>query len=295
MTEGHDRTLAGVGLGVVAAIAFGAVAIVAKLGYRTGAPVMPLLASRFAIAAALLLVVRKVTGSPRPSKRRAAQLIVLGALGYGFESSLFFAALSKTSAAVVGLVFYSYPLWTTLIALASGLEIFRPRLMVALTLGCAGVVTIFSLPHTALAGPLLALGAAVAVAIYFVIAQVLMTDVPAAAAANYTAAGAAASVGAVALLLHHWMPWGAVGYAFLLGAITVVAFLALYGAIVRIGSSHAAVAQMLEPVTTVLLAAVVLDEALTARIGIGAALIVAALPIISIRRRQPVPPAADTL
>jgi drug/metabolite transporter (DMT)-like permease len=186
-------------------------------------------------------------------------------------------------------------LWTTLIALATGLERFRPRLMAALGLGCAGVVVIFSLPHTALAGPLLALGAAIAVAIYFVIAQVLMTDVPAAAAANYTATGAAVSVGAVALLLHHWMPAEAVGYAVLLGSITVVAFLALYGAIVRIGSAHAAVAQMLEPVTTVLLAALVLDEALTARIGIGAALIVAALPIISIQRRKPVPPAADAL
>ncbi|MDQ3876892.1 MAG: DMT family transporter [Actinomycetota bacterium] len=295
MTEARDRTLAGVGLGVVAAVAFGAVAVVAKLGYRTGAPVMPLLASRFAIAAVLLAIVRKVGRARAPEPRRRMHLIVLGALGYGFESSLFFAALSKTSAAVVGLVFYSYPLWTTLIALATGLERFRPRLMAALVLGSAGVITIFSLPHTALVGPLLALGAAIAVAVYFVIAQMLMTDVPAAAAANYTATGAALSVGVVSLGLHHWMPIAAVGYAFLLGAITVIAFLALYGAIVRIGSAHAAVAQMLEPVTTVLLAALVLDEALTARIGIGAALIVAALPIISIQRKQNAPPAADAM
>ncbi|MFN2594117.1 MAG: DMT family transporter [Actinomycetota bacterium] len=295
MTEGRDRTLVGIGLGVVAAIAFGTVAVLAKLGYRSGAPVMPLLASRFAIAAILLAIVRKLGRAKVPEKKRAVQLFVLGALGYGFESSLFFAALSKTSAAVVGLVFYSYPLWTTLIALATGLESFRPRLMTALALGSAGVIAIFSLPHTALVGPMLALGAAIAVAVYFVIAQVLMTDVPAAAAANYTAAGAAVSVGAVALMLHRWMPLVAVGYAVLLGAITVVAFLALYGAIVRIGSAHAAVAQMLEPVTTVLLAALILDEALTARIGIGAALIVSALPIISMQRREAVPPAPDTL
>jgi drug/metabolite transporter (DMT)-like permease len=60
-----------------------------------------------------------------------------------------------------------------------------------------------------------------------------------------------------------------------------VAFALLYEAVTRIGSARSAIAAMLEPVTTILLAAILLGEDLSTRILIGAALIVSVLPLLA--------------
>jgi drug/metabolite transporter (DMT)-like permease len=72
-----------------------------------------------------------------------------------------------------------------------------------------------------------------------------------------------------------------------LGVATAIAFICFYEAIRRIGSSRTSVASMLEPVATVVLAFIVLGEAITGRVGVGAALIVAALPVLALTRRGP--------
>jgi drug/metabolite transporter (DMT)-like permease len=76
-------------------------------------------------------------------------------------------------------------------------------------------------------------------------------------------------------------------YAVALGLITALAFVALYGSIKMIGSSRSSIAMMLEPVTTVLLAAIFLEESLTLRIALGAALVVAALPLLASAPARP--------
>jgi drug/metabolite transporter (DMT)-like permease len=45
------------------------------------------------------------------------------------------------------------------------------------------------------------------------------------------------------------------------------------------------IAMMVEPVATVVLAAIVLDESITLRVALGAALVVAALLLLATRRR----------
>jgi drug/metabolite transporter (DMT)-like permease len=214
-------------------------------------------------------------------------LILFGGLGYAFESTLFFAALQRASAAVVGLVFYSYPLWTTLLALAVGLERYRHRIAMALVMGTAGVSVIFSLRTTAMSGPLLALGAAVAVALYLIAIQKGSTGVDPYNVALWTATGAAISLSVIALVTRGSLPGASLPFASALGPITAIAFVALYGSIQRIGSSRSSIAMMLEPVTTVLLAALFLSEALTWRIALGACLVVAALPLLASAPARP--------
>jgi drug/metabolite transporter (DMT)-like permease len=279
----------GIGFAVAAAIAFGTLAIFAKLAYDEGADSAALLATRFTIATLLLAIFRAVTvrkrATPAPLRTK---LFLLGAVGYAFESSLFFAALEHTSAAVVGLVFYSYPTWTALIGLATRLEPFRPQLIASLVLGSAGVVVVFSAPTVgSLTGPLLALGAAVAVAVYIIGIQVVAKDVEPASSALWTSAGAATATGIAALVTGQTITMDALPYGAALGLVSATAFVALYAAIARIGSPRSAVAAMLEPVTTVVLAAIFLGEVITGRVVAGAALIVAALPILAFSGRAP--------
>jgi drug/metabolite transporter (DMT)-like permease len=277
----------GLALAAVGAVAFGTLAIFAKFAFERGADSVPLLASRFATAALLLFAYHLGTGRGLGARSGALRMMMLGGVGYAFESTLFFIALQHAPAAVVGLVFYSYPLWTTLLALAVGLERYRHRIALALVCGTAGISLIFSLRSTNLAGPLFALGAAVAVAVYLIAVQKASVGMDAFNVALWTATGAAISLAVVAIAIHGSLPRSALPFAGALGLVTAIAFVALYAAINRIGSSRASIAMMLEPVTTVLLAAIFLSESLTLRIVLGAALVVAALPLLASAPARP--------
>jgi drug/metabolite transporter (DMT)-like permease len=282
---------------VLAAIAFGTLAISAKFAYRVGAAPIPLLAVRFAIAAALLALyhaaIRRPLTVPKPV---LGKLVIGGGLLYGFEASLFFAALERAPAAIVGLVFYSYPLWTTLLGFLTGLEAFRWQLLAALGLGSAGVLLVFSLPTVGLVGPLLAAAAALVVAFYFIFMQLVLRDASASVAAMWTSAGAALALGAASAITQQSIPAAAIVHAVALAAASAFAFATLYEAIVRIGSARSSIAAMLEPVTTLILAAALLGEELSLRVLIGAALIVSVLPLLaSVGHRETSAAAADSL
>jgi drug/metabolite transporter (DMT)-like permease len=285
--------LIGIGLAIAAATAFGTLAIFAKKGYEAGAGAFPLLAGRFVVTAVLLLAFLLVTRAPITiGRQKIVRLLLLGAFGYGVEASLFFLALERAPASVVGLVFYSYPMWTTLIAIAAGLERFDKRLLIALLLGTAGIASIFSFTSTPLAGPLFALGAAVMVALFYIGAQILTEGTPPGAAALWTAAGAALGVGVVVALQGEGLPRDAVIPALGLGLATAFAFVATYAAVKRIGSSKTAVANMTELVTTIVLAAIFLSEEITLRVLLGAVLVLSAIPILAAKKREALP-AAD--
>ena len=290
------RELAGIALALLSAVAFGTLAIFGKLAYRAGAEPLPLLATRFAFAAVLLaayvVVTRRRFFLPQ---RQLFQLGALGALGYAGETVFFFSALQRATAAVVSLVFYSYPMWTVLFGFATRLEPFRKQLVIALALGTGGVLLIFSLPRGGLLGPLLALAAAFTVAIFFLATQLVIVNVDPITSAMWTAVSAALALGIAALTARDSLPIEALPHAFALGVATAVAFATVYEAIVRIGSSRASVATMLEPVTTIALAAIFLGERLTLRILIGAALIIAALPLLTLTRKAEPLAAADGL
>ncbi len=281
-----SSNVTGIVLAGAAAVAFGTLAISAKYAYEAGAQAAPLLAARFSLATALLAgyhrVARRSAAVPGPLRVR---LLIAGGLLYGLESWLFFAALERAPAALVTLIFYSYPLWTTLLGFATRLEPFRGRLVVALLLGSTGIALVFSLPASGLAGPLLAVGASVTVAVYLLFMQVLLEGVAPSVAAMWTSAGAALALSFTAVVTHQEMPTAAWPWAAALAVASAVAFAALYEAIARIGSSRAAAAAMLEPVTTVVLAALFLGEALTLRIAVGAVLVVSALPLLAGPRR----------
>lgn len=273
--------LSGPVFAATAALAFGTLAIFAKFAYAEGARPLPLLATRFAMATILLLVFNLVTKRSLALPRtKLFRLLALGGLGYGLESSLFFAALERAPASLVGLIFYSYPIWTNIVGLATKLERFRSSTLVALLIGTTGVVSIFSIPRIDPTGAALALASAVAVAIYFLLAQIFQRGVEPAVAATYTAAGAALATASGALIGRQGMVLAALPSAVGLAVATAVAFIFMYAAIARIGSSRTSIAAMLEPVTTLVLAAIFLGEVLSARILVGAGLIVATLPIL---------------
>jgi drug/metabolite transporter (DMT)-like permease len=299
MTSSHiDRNeVGGVAFAVLAAIAFGTLAISAKLAYRAGVEPLPLLAVRFTLAALLLAAYNAARKNRLNVGRRKLTVLILGGgLLYGLEATFFFAALTRSPAAVVGLVFYSYPIWTTLLGLATRVERFRWSTIGALLLGGSGVALVFSLPSTSLTGPLFAVTAAILVATYLIFMQLVLRDLEPAVAAMWTTAGSAVAFGIASLVTGQSFPVAALAPAAALAVASSIAFVTLFEAITRIGSTRASIAAMLEPVTTVALAALFLGEALGPRILLGGALIVAVLPLLTVTgRRENAGPAADTI
>lgn len=274
--------MSGIVLSAVAAVAFGTLAIFGKLAYEDGAELLPLLATRFAIAS-VLLALYHVAARRRlwPGGRDAARLMVVGGVGYATESTLFFMGVERAPAAVVSLVFFTYPMWTALFALAARMERYSHRTALSLLLGTAGVALIFSIRLESLAGPLFALLAAISLAVYLLVVQVVTAPIEASVAATWISIGAAVAFGAGTLVGGGAMPRAALDEAAALGLATAFAFVLLYRAIALIGSAKAAVASMLEPVATIVLAALLLDEAITVRVALGAVLVVAALPVLA--------------
>ncbi|MGH2756701.1 MAG: DMT family transporter [Actinomycetota bacterium] len=283
----REALLRGIALASLSAVCFGTLPIFAKYAYEDGADPLALLAGRFFTTTLLLgafaAIAKRPVLLPGP---RALRMFLLGALGYAFESALFFAALTHAPAAVVSLVFYSYPLWTNIGGIATGLEKFQPRSLVALGLAAIGIALIFSLPDTPLVGLLLALASALAVTVYYLFAQVFVRAVDPLAAAIHTAAGAALTLTVVGVATGERLPASALPEAAGLGLVTAVAFVCLYAAVAAIGSAKTATTHMLEPVTTVVLAAVLLGDDISGRVAIGAAFIVSALPILAGKKRE---------
>ena len=293
--EPGGRDVAGIALASTAAVAFGTLAISAKFAYRADASLLPLLVLRFVGATALLAVFHLVTRRSLALPREVMwKLLALGGIGYGLETALFFAALERAPAGVVALIFYSYPLWTVLMGFATKLEPFKWKLVAALVVGSIGVGVVFSPEGGSLAGPLFALGAAVAVALYFILMQLVLRDVDASPAAFWTSAGAAITTALAWLIFRDPLPSGAIVPGVTLAIASALAFALLYAAIDRIGSSRAAVAAMVEPIATLVMAAVLLDEVITTRVLVGAALVVSALPMLALAGKRDVP-AADSL
>jgi drug/metabolite transporter (DMT)-like permease len=274
--------LTGILLASAAAVAFGTLAIFAKLAYEDGAELVPLLATRFLIASVLLVVYHVVTRrSLWPGRAMAVKLILLGGLGYAAESALFFMAVERAPAAVVSLVFFTYPMWTALFALGARMERYSHRVALSLLLGSAGVATIFSVRLESLAGPLFALLSAISLAAYLLVVQVVTARVVPSVAATWISLGAVVAYGSATLVSGKSLPADALDEAAALGIATSFAFVLLYRAIALIGSARVAVASMLEPVATILLAALLLDEEITIRVALGAILVVAALPVLA--------------
>ena len=281
----------GIVVASVAAVVFGTFAILAKLAYREGATLLPLLTVRFLVAGVLLVVYHVLSRRTLwVGRRNVVRLLLLGGLGYAAESALFFLGVERAPAAVISLVFFTYPLWTSLLGFATKLEPYSHRTLVALVLGGGGIALIFSIRVGSLIGPLFALLAAMTLAVYLMVAQVVTAKIEPSVTATWIALGALIAFGTGTLVSGEGFPAGAVDEAVALGAATAVAFVLLFKAIALIGSARVAVASMLEPVATIALAPVLLDEPITGRVVLGAVLVVAALPILATAKPDPVVP-----
>ncbi|GHF41283.1 drug/metabolite transporter (DMT)-like permease [Deinococcus metalli] len=287
----RSDTRAGVGLGVVAAVAFSTLGVWGKLATQVGLDSHDALAWRFALVAALLLPL-----SGRLTWAVRTRLLGVGLL-YTVATLAYFVALGRVTAGATSLLLYSAPAFVVLLAWGQGRAPRRTQLG-AVALALLGLVLVIGLPgpdDRDAVGLLCGAAAGALYALYLSASERWLRGVSPVAATAHMALVAGVTFGALASVrgtLH--VPdrpdeWGViVGMAVIP---TIVAVPALYGAIARLGATRASLLGTLEPLFTVLLAALLLREQVGAGALLGGALILAGAGLAQWpARRVPVGP-----
>ncbi len=266
---------------IFSAAGFGAMAIFAKLAYRDGVTLSSMLFLRFAMAGILLALWGQWRGMQWPRGRDLFWLMAMGGIGYVGQAYCYFSALRYASAGMVGLLLYLYP---AIVVLLSAWLVKRPiglPRVWAVVLALAGTaLTVGGDLHSETAGILLGIGAALIYSVYILVGEGVMQRVSPLAAATVVILSAAAVYATGALFEGLALPasmsgWLAVSAIALFS--TVFAILGFFKGMEKLGAADASTLSTMEPLITLLLAAVVLGEVVMPIQLVGGVLILGAV------------------
>ncbi len=269
----------------LSAACFGALAIFIKIAYGSGAEPIAVLYLRFIIAALPMTAIMLFRGLRWPRGRNLLTLIGMGGLGYVGQSFGYFSALNYASAGLVALLLYLYP---ALVA-ALGAIFLRQRLsgvkLAALVAALAGTaLTIGGDTSGSLPGVLLGVGAALIYSIYILVGSRVTQEEGAFPSATVVMISAAAVFGVVAALQQPALPgtvsgWTAVVAIALVS--TVIAMVTFFVGLARLGAADTATLSTLEPLVTVTLAALFLNEPVSLMKMLGGSVILTAVVVLA--------------
>jgi len=292
---------------LLSAAGFGAMAIFGKLAYESGVGVDALLLVRFGIAAVLLLAIAGARGALRGLSRPTVLAgLGMGVVGYAAQSGLYFTALTRIDASLLAMILYVYPVLVMVGAVAIGRERISRRRVWALGVALVGITLVLSGAATGRfdwLGAAMALGAALTYTGYILVGDRLTAELSPLALSALVCTGATATF-AVAGVLRGGPDLGfaAAGWAWLAALAlvsTVGAILLFFAGLARAGPSVAAILSVLEPVVTVVGAATVFGEHVTAGQLLGGTLVLAAVLVVQwpaksgVAAPAPSSPAAD--
>ena len=293
--DGRDQRarLLGIAFIIASALAFGAMAVLARFAYADGVDTPTLLALRFSIAAACLAVIARIRRVPLPRGRDLASVAALGGVGYGGQAATFFTALTLAPAGLVALLLYLHPALVAVLAVLLLKERMHGGKLVALVVALVGM-TLTVAP--ALSGdateafPRLPLGIAFGLAaagiysIYIIVGTGLTARIAPLALSTIVVASAALVFATVAGINGPRFPDSLVGWSAIAGIAlisTVAAITLFFAGLARIGPTRASTLSTIEPVFTIALAWLLLGERVGAIQAIGGALILAAVILLA--------------
>lgn len=279
--------IAGIALIVVSAASFGTLAIIGRFAYAEGMDTFTLLFLRFSFSAALMFLLLAFRRESLPRGKVLAQLMGMGALGYVGQSFSYLTAIRFASAGLVALLLYLYPTFVAVLSAIFLKEKFSALKIAALTLATLGAGLTANPEGGQWQGILLAVSAALIYSIYIVVGAGVMKQVSAMQSSAVIFASAGVVYGALTAIGGAHFPqtargWEVVGALVLVATvIPVVTFLA---GLRRIGPTNASMLSTLEPVVTVLLAAMLFNERLMPGTLFGGGLIL--LSVILLARSE---------
>ncbi|MDQ6602780.1 MAG: DMT family transporter [Chloroflexota bacterium] len=278
---------------ITAATAYSVTAIFAKLAYAAGVNVVTLLTVRYLIAAFIFWLLIPRFGGGLPPRATITRGLLLGMVFQASQTWLFGTALTRIDAALGILLLYAYPAMVTIGAALIGRERLNKRRVFALVFATTGVVLVVSGPHRGghdLVGILLALGAAFVYTCTLLTSHAILRAVQPLTLAGLVATGAAITFTTVGLasggLRFDFAPWGWLPIIGLALCASVLATVANYAGMTRVGPTIASILGTLEIPLGVVMATIILGERLGPVQVVGGLLVLSAIVLLQFRRVQ---------
>ena len=274
---------------VVSGVGFGLLGLAGKATAARGITTGEHLALRFLIAS-LVLTLYLLIFDRRAlafSKRTAAKCVGLGAFGYALFSTWYFTALSGLSASLTVLLLYTYPVIVTVFGRLFLKQALPPRGLLALASVSFGLILLVGTEISVRDARFVAfgLGSAALYSAYILVSSRVLKGVSPIAAVALIQASAGIMLAAlnfhdaervIVVCKDAW--WLIGGTAIFTTAAPMVLFIC---GLMRLTAAEVSMLSTVEPLTGVVAAMSILHERMTLMQGVGGALILAALFVLS--------------
>ena len=260
----------GVLLILISTMGFSIYPILGKYIFAGGAGLSTVLFVRFSVSALFFWIITIWReGFPRLPLKTWFILWGMGGIGYSLMAGLYLTSVRYIPASLAALLLYAYPIIVTVIAVLTKQEKFSRFKLYGLLISTFGLVLVLGVAMKDInsLGVALALGSAFVYATYIIIGnQMLQTTTPL-VTITLISTSAALTYGIIGLTMSGttwdlaWNTWlGIGGIAFFS---TIIAMLTFFYGMKITGATSASIISTLEPVMTVILAVIFLDEHLT--------------------------------
>jgi drug/metabolite transporter (DMT)-like permease len=290
---------------LIGAVAFSGKAIVVKLLIREGVDPITALGLRMILAAPGFALMAWWGGRARqtPSRKSLLTIGLLGVSGYYLASTLDFMGLAHISASLERLILYTYPTIVLFLGRLRGHSPIRRRQWLALGLSYLGVLVAFGaearraalasgVSHEVMLGGALVLGSSVSYAIYIALSGEVVGPFGALRLTGWASGIASVLCITQFLLLRPalvadpsaWLTSRIVWLSVLNATLcTAVPMWMVMRGIELIGSAKAAQIGMFGPLSTLLLAVLLLGEPFTTDMLVGTALVLGGIALLTRR------------
>ncbi len=289
------KRLVGTILVALSAAGFGTLALFSHYAYADNMDTFSILFSRFSLSAVVMFVLLIIRREQLPGGSTLLRLVIMGVLGYVGSSFAYLTALKYASSGLVALLLYLYPAFVALLASLLLREQFTMIKGIALSIALMGTALTVDPAGGQAPGVLLAITSAAIYSLYIVLGAQVLKRVTVIQSSTVIFASAGAASGVLMLLNGTHLPATSTGWTAILLIImitTVLPVAAFLTGLERIGPTNAAMLSTLEPVVTVILGAVWLNEVLRPVTLLGGGLILAAVLLLTqkeLRRKPAVP------
>lgn len=276
----NKRQNASIGLGVllivISALGFSVYPILGKYIFAGGADLCTVLFVRFTFAALTFWTITLwKEGFPRLALKTWLTLWGMGGICYSLMAGLYLTSVRYIPASLAALLLYAYPLIVTVLAVLTNQEKFSGYKFIGLLISTLGLVLVLGVAWQGInvLGVMLALGSAFVYAIYILIGNQVLKMTTTLVSTSLISTSAALTYGIVGLTFNRmtWnLSWGTwLGIGGIIVFSTLIAMITFFQGMERIGATSASILSTLEPVLTVCLAVIFLNEHLTFFQAIG--------------------------
>ncbi|OGR11046.1 MAG: hypothetical protein A2277_19490 [Desulfobacterales bacterium RIFOXYA12_FULL_46_15] len=279
--------LTGIGLILISAASFGAMAIFGKFAYASGISTHSLLFFRFFISVMVMVPIALFQKRRFPHGKDLIILVAMGFIGYAGQSFCFFTALTYLSPALLAILLYLYPVMVAGLSFFFLKESFTRNKVIALVLAISGAILVIGLDTDGnRTGVFFAISAAIIYSLYTIAGARVMSRNDAFTASLVVITSSAFFYFIYNLKAGFFIPEQGSTWLYI-GAIavisTVIAIYTYFLGMKLTGAVNASMLSTFEPVTTMVLASIFLGRQIGWMQMAGTALIVFSAILVAIR------------